>query len=665
MNRKPSKLNLPNQGNSESSGFGERRVLDPDPPPSLSCVGLTKEEEENTDSFKAETLETSDKRILKDNPYHRGSQEFFSNNKDTPEEITKILEILLDLGGDNTFSNRRRIHLVIDTVLTYINDLSTVMNKLNLARRYIMSKVNRQEEQIENLQDEIDNLKSAIARKESATELKEPRELLSSLEHYYRRDRTWMEDVPEDRRCEDSGRWSVSPSSSKLDNMTTLATLLDNSNDFRTDGFLTMERAGRARRRGEASRPRGRSPRITNQELINMDMNLNGKEKLPPQESRTSSDRRTSPTVPEARSSSSNEGLSPRLPTGVEDKHATVEIFEDPLEMTTFVDCSSPPMGIILHQQELNRSFGKKVTPEPGSKSKRKAKTSPDVITPSDEEKGGSKKEGINLRKLRPRKKRAQSTNPKAEVTVGDSSLESLMSVETERSSESESKSERRKSLQSLKTRSRRSNRIIISSDEEEANKDFAPQDLKIMGATNVGALGLDCLERIENMRARSKNLQGGISGRMRRDLERAKEVINTLIFKSEASGDPAYLKIKNIELTAEIEKLKLKDILRERELEEMRAIVEELRKEVSEFRDKQDELEEDRRKARESQRITQYKLKKALGKEIEEEDPIVEPEKKKKKILPTGLKITKRYWTYLLMKKNLHTWKLTPKIFR
>ncbi|XP_070169691.1 uncharacterized protein PF3D7_1120000-like [Polyergus mexicanus] len=204
------------------------------------------------------------------------------------------------------------------------------------------------------------------------------------------------------------------------------------------------------------------------------------------------------------------------------------------------------------------------------------------------------------------------------------------MSVETERSSESESKSERRKSLESLKTRSRRSNRIIISSDEEEANKDFAPLDLKIMGATNVGALGLDCLERIENMRARSKNLQGGISGRMRRDLERAKEVINTLIFKSEASGDPAYLKIKNRELTAEIEKLKLKDILRERELEEMRAIIEELRKEVSEFRDKQDELEEDRRKARESQRITQYKLKKALGKEIEEEDPIVEPEKEK-----------------------------------
>lgn len=179
------------------------------------------------------------------------------------------------------------------------------------------------------------------------------------------------------------------------------------------------------------------------------------------------------------------------------------------------------------------------------------------------------------------------------------------MSVETERSFELESKGVKRRSLESLKTRPRKSNRIIISSDEDEANKDFAPQDLRIMVATNVGALGLDCLERVENMRARSKNLQGGISGKMRRDLERAKEVINTLIFKSEAFGEPAYLKIKNRELSAEIEKLKLKDILREKESEEMRTIVEELRKEVSEFRDKLDEAEEDRRKARESLRIT------------------------------------------------------------
>ncbi|KAM0735237.1 hypothetical protein ACS0PU_011350 [Formica fusca] len=173
MNSKLNKLNLPNQGNSESPGLGERRVLDPGPLPSLSYVRLTEEEEENIDLLKMETLETSaDTRILRNNPYHRESQEFFSTKMDTPEEITKILKILLDLGGDNTFSNRRRIHLVIDTVLTYVNDLSAIMDKLNLARKYIMSKVNRQDEQIKNLQDEIGNLKSVISRKEPATDLK-------------------------------------------------------------------------------------------------------------------------------------------------------------------------------------------------------------------------------------------------------------------------------------------------------------------------------------------------------------------------------------------------------------------------------------------------------------------------------------------------------------
>lgn len=194
------------------------------------------------------------------------------------------------------------------------------------------------------------------------------------------------------------------------------------------------------------------------------------------------------------------------------------------------------------------------------------------------------------------------------------------MSAETEESSGSGYKSDRRKSLDSLKARSKKASRIIISSDDEEENQDFAPQDLRIMGATNVGALGLDCLDRIESMRARSKNLQGGFSGKMRRDLEKAKDVINTLIFKSEASGDPAYLKIKNRELLDEMKKLKMKDTLREREAEQMRLMFEELRKEVSELRDKLDDAEEDRRKARESLRITQGKLRKLQGKETEED---------------------------------------------
>lgn len=126
-----------------------------------------------------------------------------------------------------------------------------------------------------------------------------------------------------------------------------------------------------------------------------------------------------------------------------------------------------------------------------------------------------------------------------------------------------------------------------------------------------MGSLGLDCLANVERMRSRSKNLQGGISGKMRRDLERAREVINTLIYKAEALGDPAFLRIKNKELLAQIEKSKLDEILRNREMEEMRGMIQDLKKEVSELRDKLDDAEEDRRKARESLRITEWKMRK------------------------------------------------------
>lgn len=48
--------------------------------------------------------------------------------------------------------------------------------------------------------------------------------------------------------------------------------------------------------------------------------------------------------------------------------------------------------------------------------------------------------------------------------------------------------------MRTSKTKSRAS--LIISSDEEELGKDFAPQELRIMGATNVGAIYRSRLSR-------------------------------------------------------------------------------------------------------------------------------------------------------------------------
>lgn len=135
------------------------------------------------------------------------------------------------------------------------------------------------------------------------------------------------------------------------------------------------------------------------------------------------------------------------------------------------------------------------------------------------------------------------------------------------------------------------------------------------MGATNVGSLGLDCLDSVENMRAKSRNLQGGISGKMKKGIERAKEVIKTLIHKSEATGDPLFLKLKNKDLSAQIEKYKLEEIHNKREIEDLRTAVEELKKEVAELRGKLDDAEEEERKAKASKRIIEWKLKKTQNK--------------------------------------------------
>lgn len=76
-------------------------------------------------------------------------------------------------------------------------------------------------------------------------------------------------------------------------------------------------------------------------------------------------------------------------------------------------------------------------------------------------------------------------------------------------------------------------------------------------------------------------------------------DVVNTLIFKVEASGDSDTSELKYKNLLVELEKKKFEDIRKNKELDEMRHIVETLRKEVLELKDKLDEVELDRQKER------------------------------------------------------------------
>ncbi|KMQ94770.1 hypothetical protein RF55_5057 [Lasius niger] len=115
----------------------------------------------------------------------------------------------------------------------------------------------------------------------------------------------------------------------------------------------------------------------------------------------------------------------------------------------------------------------------------------------------------------------------------------------------------------------------------EDDDTEFCPENLKIMGATAIGAIGIDCLKTTEYERKNSPNINGAISGVMKRKLRRAADVINTLVFKAESKSDPTFLRIRNRELEAEVEKLRLEEVLRKRETEEMRAIVADLKREA------------------------------------------------------------------------------------
>ncbi|KMQ90344.1 hypothetical protein RF55_9461 [Lasius niger] len=168
------------------------------------------------------------------------------------------------------------------------------------------------------------------------------------------------------------------------------------------------------------------------------------------------------------------------------------------------------------------------------------------------------------------------------------------------------------------------------------------------MGASAVGALGLNCLKTANYLRGnKCEGINGRINGQIKRKMEKAMDVINTLIYKAEAAGDPALLKIKNRELSAQVKKLKLNEVLMKREVEEMRHMMEDLKKEVSDLKDKLDDSEEDRRKARDSYKIVQYKLSK-LRREVkldtevpaETKDKVDVPEDIGSQYLPENLPI-------------------------
>lgn len=153
----------------------------------------------------------------------------------------------------------------------------------------------------------------------------------------------------------------------------------------------------------------------------------------------------------------------------------------------------------------------------------------------------------------------------------------------------------------------------IVSTSKDDDDSEYAPHELKIMGSTAIRAIGLDCIKFAQEERESIKiGLSGRVSGVIKRNIKRATDVINTLIYKAEAAGNPALLKIKNRELKEQMERMKSNEVLRIREMEELRAMYNNLKKEMDSLKDRVNDAEEETRKARECQRLYLRQLKKA-----------------------------------------------------
>ncbi|KMQ84932.1 gag-pol polyprotein, partial [Lasius niger] len=314
-----------------------------------------------------------------------------------------------------------------------------------------------------------------------------------------------------------------------------------------------------------------------------------------------------------------------------------------------------------------------------GVTGKRRAKVSPSAISPSDEEGHGispsllgwMRPVTVSLRRLKSAKKRRPSdfvdliedraltdslpvgTSADAKLEseaelippLGESPIKSQTPIRSETPSSSLEKKKRgaRKKRPPAKKKVLDSSTTIVSSDEEgdlHIDSDFIPQDLEIMGASALGAMGLNSLKEANDLRGKHGHLNGSISGKIKQRITRAISIMNTLIYKAEAAGDPALLRIKNRELISEITKLKTQDVLMKRELEEMRNMIGGLKNEISELKDKLDETEEDRRKARESHRLAQRKLS-ILNKETRDGIATTEShEKETPRVINSGLNL-------------------------
>lgn len=97
------------------------------------------------------------------------------------------------------------------------------------------------------------------------------------------------------------------------------------------------------------------------------------------------------------------------------------------------------------------------------------------------------------------------------------------------------------------------------------------------MAASAAGALAMEWLVEIEEIRSKSTSMQGRLSGHLKENVSKLKEMVCTLVGKAEAVGDPLYLRMRNSELSQQLTELRAMCERNKRELEEANKRIKEL----------------------------------------------------------------------------------------
>lgn len=143
--------------------------------------------------------------------------------------------------------------------------------------------------------------------------------------------------------------------------------------------------------------------------------------------------------------------------------------------------------------------------------------------------------------------------------------------------------------------RDKKNPETVLSKSSKSSKLRDVPADVEQLAATpfaEVGASAIEWIEDIEEIRKGSSNLQGGLSGHIRKRTLSLKTTVRLLMEKAAEQGDPAYLRRHNQELSGdlrvaqqEIKRLKnivkdLQDIMEEGNIREIQSPAKKVTKE-------------------------------------------------------------------------------------